>query len=239
MPIAEANEISDGNEEDSEEDEAEEDTTPDSDDQSDGDDVEDGDGDGKLDESQSTVPVNIPVTSDIDINNESQTVRFVEIGTVAVDKETKSHYTAPKNKVTIVDTVTYKGLKAGTQYTMVGTLMNKSNSQPIKGSDGKNVTKSVNFTPTSPDGSMTIEFEVPGSVVEHLSVVAFERCLEGNVLAASHEDINDPDQTVRYSDLASDIIQLGAGLTAGASVIGAVAFATQQVVRHLRNRRMA
>ncbi len=51
----------------------------------------------------------------------------IEIGTTAVEKESGTHYAKPVEKVTIVDTVSYEGLKKGQEYKLVGTLMDPGN----------------------------------------------------------------------------------------------------------------
>ena len=55
----------------------------------------------------------------------------VEIATTALDKEGGSHMAKPDDKVTIVDTVEYEGLKKGVEYRVVGTLMNKETGEPL------------------------------------------------------------------------------------------------------------
>ena len=56
----------------------------------------------------------------------------MEIATTALDKESGSHMAKPDDKVTIVDTVEYEGLKKGVEYRVVGTLMNKETGEPFE-----------------------------------------------------------------------------------------------------------
>lgn len=45
------------------------------------------------------------------------------ISTVAKDEETGTHYSNADESVTVIDTVTYTGLKKGKEYVMKGILM--------------------------------------------------------------------------------------------------------------------
>ena len=134
-----------------------------------------------------------------DITDEGQTVdvNTIEIHTEAKDKDTNSHTGAVKNVVTIVDTVSYVGLKPGTEYTVKGTLMDKATGKPIQ-NDGKDVTAQTTFTPTETEGSIDVTFRFNGSDLGGKSVVVFEKLFFGEKEIAHHEDLNDEKQTVVY-----------------------------------------
>ncbi|MDO4870385.1 MAG: VaFE repeat-containing surface-anchored protein [Bacillota bacterium] len=91
----------------------------------------------------------------------------------------------------IVDEVSYTGLEAGTEYKIVGRLMDKSDGKEIEGK-----TAEKNFTPESADGTVTVEFGKAGDDLKGRELVAFEKLFKGDELIASHEDINDEAQTV-------------------------------------------
>ena len=87
------------------------------------------------------------VTSHTDIEDEGQTVAFVEgpkIGTTAtVDGQ---HTADPTGEITIVDVVEYTGLTPGETYTVSGVLMDKATGNTLL-VDGAEVTAEVEFTP--------------------------------------------------------------------------------------------
>ena len=136
-----------------------------------------------------------------DINDEEQTVNIPHIGTTAKNKNTNTHTANAGKKQTIVDTVRYKNLVVGKEYTMAGQLMKKVNDG--KPSEvGKEVT--VKFTPKEKDGSIDLTFEVDLDELAGETVVAFETLKEGKVTIAVHHDINDEDQSVNIPKLKTN-----------------------------------
>ncbi len=98
------------------------------------------------------------ITSHTDIEDEGQTVTFVEgpkIGTTAtVDGQ---HTAAPSGEVTIVDEVAYSGLTPGETYTISGILMDKATGEPLL-VDGAEVTAEVEFTPEESAGTVELTY---------------------------------------------------------------------------------
>ncbi|MEU4014933.1 VaFE repeat-containing surface-anchored protein [Microbacterium sp. NPDC028030] len=94
---------------------------------------------------------------------------------------------------TVVDTVAYQNLVPGTEYTLWGELMRKSDGQAT------GITGSTTFTPTTPDGSVEVDFVVPEGFDGEV-LVAFEALFEGTEPSgeplAVHQDIDDAAQTV-------------------------------------------
>ncbi len=88
-----------------------------------------------------------------DINDEGQTVtvKVPEIKTTA-KVNSKKEVTADK-EITIDDTVKYTNLTPGKEYTIVGTLMDKSTGKPFE-IDGKIVTSEVTFTQKKSSGKV-------------------------------------------------------------------------------------
>lgn len=94
---------------------------------------------------------------------------------------------------TVVDTVAYENLVPGTEYTLGGELMRKSDGSAT------GITATTTFTPTTANGSVTVTFTVPeGYAGEDL--VAFEELYIGadttGTPIAVHTDIDDAAQTV-------------------------------------------
>lgn len=139
------------------------------------------------------------VAAHANIDDLEQTVSYPYIGTVATDSSTSSHDgDASVETVTINDVVTYSGLIPGTTYTLTGTLMDKATGQPIP-----DATASMKFVAEQGTGSVTIAIPASGQSVLGKSVVVFEVVsLEGRKIA-THEDINDVEQTVSYPSVST------------------------------------
>jgi hypothetical protein len=137
----------------------------------------------------------VEVAAHADIDDEGQTVRIAEIGTTLLDSD-KDH-SVDAGKATLTDTVGYVGLVPGQEYTVEGTLMDKSTGEALK-IGGDAVTASAKLTPESSEGSAEVTFEFDASgLADGSELVAFERLLDasGSVVAV-HEDIDDEGQTV-------------------------------------------
>ena len=125
------------------------------------------------------------------------------IGTVATDPRTGDHVAAQDKQLRINDVVKYRNLEVGKEYTAQGKLMLKSTGKPLQ-VNGKDVEASTKFTPKERNGEVTVEFtaELTDDVMKALendSVVAFEKVLGPDLqIVATHEDIEDPGQTVRF-----------------------------------------
>ena len=132
-----------------------------------------------------------------DADDEGQTVRIVSLGTTLADTADGDHLVEP-GKVKLVDTVEYAGLTPGDEYTLEGALMDKATGEPVKDAAGNAVTASAKLVPEEAAGTAEVTFEFDASNLEDgSSIVAFERLLDaGGKLVASHEDIDDQDQTV-------------------------------------------
>lgn len=133
-----------------------------------------------------------------DISDEGQTVYFPEIGTTAKDADTKTNSAKPDEKVTIIDTVTYKGLKPGLEYTVSGVLMDKSTGKELV-INGETVTATKTFVPSKAEGSVDVEFTFNASELDGKDLVVFEKMLYGEVQIADHQNINDEGQTVKIT----------------------------------------
>ena len=140
------------------------------------------------------------VTAHTDIEDEGQTVTFVEgpkIGTTAtVDGQ---HTADPTGEITIVDVVEYTGLTPGKTYTISGILMDKATGEPLL-VDGAEVTAEVEFTPESADGTVELTYTLDANLFAGTSIVVFETLYSDGVEIAAHADINDEAQTVEITE---------------------------------------
>ena len=132
-----------------------------------------------------------------DINDKGQTV-LVEnpvIGTTATDKADGDKTLAPDQQVTINDAVKYSGLTPGKAYTVNGVLMDKETGKALE-VEGKQVTGTTTFTPTTSEGTVNVEFTFNASALKGKTIVVFEKAYQEGKEVATHEDINDKGQTV-------------------------------------------
>ncbi|EJR64346.1 VaFE repeat-containing surface-anchored protein, partial [Bacillus cereus] len=139
------------------------------------------------------------VTSHADINDKGQTVKFVnpEVKTTALNKVDGSKELEATVSVTIQDKVEYKDLIVGKEYVVKGKLMDKATNKPLQ-VDGKEVTSETTFTAKEKDGSVMLDFTFNASALEGKEVVVFEDVYQNDVLVATHADIQDKGQTVRF-----------------------------------------
>lgn len=124
----------------------------------------------------------------------------IEIGTTALDQETESHISKPDEKVTIVDTVEYEGLKKGQEYRLIGTLMDQKTGEPIL-IDGKPVTAEKIFKAKKSKGTVKVTFTFDGVSLKGKTVVVFEELYQEDLKLAVHADISDEDQTIYFPQI--------------------------------------
>ncbi len=139
-----------------------------------------------------------------DITDEGQTIHFEkkpEIKTTAIDSDTEDHLSSVKDKVTIVDTVTYKNLIVGKKYTISGTLMDKATGKALKDSDGEKITAETSFKAKETDGSVEVIFTFDASDYAGKTTVVFEDLYYNKTLVATHADITDEGQTVYFPEI--------------------------------------
>ena len=132
----------------------------------------------------------VPVAYTTDKPIEKVTQLTPEIGTTL--KDDQGLKTVDAKPITLVDTVSYKNLKPGTEYTVSGRLMDKETGKELSPA----VTATTKFTPTATEGTVDIKFTLDASKLGGKKVVAFEKVSQGGEEVAAHEDINDEGQTV-------------------------------------------
>ena len=135
-----------------------------------------------------------------DIDDEGQTVKIVppapKVGTTATDADDGDHEAAADDSVTINDEVAYENLTSGQEYTLTGTLMDKSTGKPVQ-SGGKDVTSTASFVPEKASGTQSVTFTFDGTDLGGHETVAFESLQKDGTEVAAHADIDDEGQTVK------------------------------------------
>ena len=112
---------------------------------------------------------------------------------------------------TVVDTVAYKNLIPGKEYTLKGTLMIKGEDgdgviteEPLL-VDGEPVTAEAVFTPEKSEGTVDVTFTFDSTAVPHgTELVAFEALERVGVEIAVHTNIEDEGQTTTSHVTATD-----------------------------------
>lgn len=172
-----------------------------------------------------------------DLNDRDQTVKFKEpvIGTKAMGENGEKEILIAKS-VTIVDEVRFENLITGKEYVLKGILMDKATGQPLM-ADGKQITAEMRFTPSKSSGSVRMTFGFDASALKGKETVVFERLYRNGVEIATHADIADKGQTVKFKAPSSgaqtgrDGLPLWALLLGIACVAGAIGVTTALIVK--------
>lgn len=122
------------------------------------------------------------------------------LGTKARNDENDSQQFVPEEKVNLKDTIEYANLDTNQEYTAVGWLMDKSTGEPLLDKDGNKVEVSKQLKPEKKDGTFEVDFEFNASDLRGKELVAFEELYIDSTLVAEHKDINDEEQTVKFTD---------------------------------------
>lgn len=147
----------------------------------------------------------VTLVSHDDIDDPAQTITVVSLDTVASGaSEDTQKITATKDAV-ITDHIKYC-LAAGTEYTIIGTLMNKATGEPIT-IGSVPVTQTITITPKTNCGETDMKFTFDATGMGGTEIVVFESAgtistVNGKFMAiVSHEDINDAAQTIIVEDV--------------------------------------
>lgn len=142
------------------------------------------------------------IATHAEINDIPQTVTVIESSIKTTAKSSQAGHENSDNVVrdttaTVKDTVEYKNLVPGKEYTLVGKMMDKATSTALLKADGTEATGKATFTPETANGTATVEITFDCADLDGHSLVAFEKLYRGETTIASHEDIDDVDQTVK------------------------------------------
>ena len=142
----------------------------------------------------------------------------IEIGTTATDGADGDHKLLASNQAEIVDSVSHKGLKKGTEYELKGTLMDAETGEALKDTAGKEITATAKFTPKASSGKQKVKFKFDATLLGGHKAVVFERLYLDGKVQATHEDPGDEDQTVEF--LPVEIGTTATDAAAGDKAIG-------------------
>ena len=140
---------------------------------------------------------NVLVThEDIENINQMVVVTVPGISTSASDGIDGDKDVVVDDATTVIDTVEYKNLVPGKEYTLNGKLYSKSTGKPLMVGD-KPVTGQTTFTPEKADGKVEVTFTFDSrTIADKTDIVVFESLVRSGTELASHADIDDKNQTV-------------------------------------------
>ena len=133
----------------------------------------------------------------LDDAKQTLSVKPVSLHTTAADLVSGTHEGQAAEEATIVDTVTYKGLTPGREYTMVAVLMNADTGE-VFSVDDKAITTDKPFVPEEPNGTLDMALTFPAAHLEDTRLVVFESLYYNESEIALHADLTNEDQTVTY-----------------------------------------
>ena len=140
----------------------------------------------------------------------TQTVYIPEGKTTAVDSETKEQISMPDEEVRIIDTMVYRNLIPGKEYTVKGRVMRKNTGSEIasvlagaafaEGSAGiiSVADNAAVFTPEQEEGALALTFDLDASGLAGEDIVMFERVYHNGAEVIVHENIDDTSQTIHF-----------------------------------------
>lgn len=123
--------------------------------------------------------------------------------TKALDEKTGTHFACADEEVTIIDTVSYTGLKKGKEHVLTGTLMNRETGEALLDKDGNPITATKKFKPKTAEGEEEVEFTFDASQLKGATLTVFEELTLDGKLVAEHKDLNDAAQTVRIPEIGT------------------------------------
>ena len=140
-----------------------------------------------------------------------------EIYTTAKDSETNTHVSNADSSVTVIDTVSYKYLEPNTEYTMKGALYyvpddpTMSILDPVE-NDGHAIQVEQTFTTNNtgtataeenPEDMVEMEFTFNGKALAGKSIVVFEDCIKDDKTIASHAEVTDNKQIIKFPEIST------------------------------------
>lgn len=147
-----------------------------------------------------------------EIEDEGQSIHFVDIGTTAHTEDGLQEIQVGLNdttKVVLTDTVAYENLVPGVEYTVTGTLHiqdvdedgNLIDGGTVTDKKGNDVTSKLTFTPKEANGTVEMPFVFDASELVGKTIVVYESMARDGVTFAVHADITDEGQSIYFVDL--------------------------------------
>ncbi|MBQ8413096.1 MAG: VaFE repeat-containing surface-anchored protein, partial [Lachnospiraceae bacterium] len=125
------------------------------------------------------------------------TIKVPSIGTTAKDSVTGTNEGTIGKSITIIDTVSLKGLIVGEEYELIGCAYEPETGEPFI-VDGVQMTSTVVFTADSEDCSVDVPFIFDSSLLHGKKLVFFETLYLDGEKVAVHADLTDEGQTITF-----------------------------------------
>lgn len=140
----------------------------------------------------------VEISSHTDLKDQKQQLRIMnpQLHTTAIDVTSGTHEGIAKKDVTIRDNVKYENIIPG-DYILKGIVMDQQTGEPLL-VNGKQITSEKKLTITEENGTVDMDFTFDASDLNNKSIVIYEYLHQEEELIASHEDINDKNQTVTF-----------------------------------------
>ena len=141
------------------------------------------------------------VNTHADLNDADQTVSYPSVSTKADIRGKKQ--VEGSGKTTLTDHITCRNLVPGNTYRLTGHLYKKTDGTVLK-EKGKEITAEKTFTASAEECVVDMAFTFNSLALGGQSVVVFEDLYQGEVLVASHADLNSADQSVMIMEKKSN-----------------------------------
>lgn len=140
----------------------------------------------------------VEISSHTDLKDTKQQLRIMnpQLHTTAIDVTSGTHEGIAKKDVTIRDNVKCENIIPG-DYILKGIVMDQQTGEPLL-VNGKQITSEKKLTITEENGTVDMDFTFDASDLNNKSIVIYEYLHQEEELIASHEDINDKNQTVTF-----------------------------------------
>jgi hypothetical protein len=133
-----------------------------------------------------------------DVEDEGQSIHFLNIGTTAINADNQTHYSEAVDSLTITDTVAYENLVPDVEYTVKGYLVDKTTGEAIPDTESE-----TTFIPDAANGTVDVTFTLDASTFEGKSIVAYETLYVGKFIVAEHQDLTDEEQTIHVVSIGT------------------------------------
>ena len=158
---------------------------------------------------------NVVLAAHKDIEDENQTIHFPAIGTSALFGDTPINEGSASEKTGITDTVKYSNLREGEEYTVIGTLVDRTTGEAVtvgEGDDAQSVTAQTTFTPDKADGEIVVTFEFDATAYSGHTLVAYESLVRSGFERAYHKDVNDEAQSIYLAEIDTTLTEKQSGI---------------------------
>ncbi len=154
----------------------------------------------------------IEIAQHEDIHDKGQTLYVSRIRTQASSMNTGDHTAEGYENLVITDRVSYEHLNTEKTYFLRGSVVDRESGEPVEyrmvNEQGEEIDAAV-FTPDteSSSGDIEVYFALNGEQYRGRSLVVFETVSEdpeGRIVLASHQDLNDEDQSVRLPEIRTN-----------------------------------